>query len=390
MRLPDYSISYAIPYLILLFFLFIMYGYEQNKSPNKSIVLSLVGIVLLWFIGLRGHIQTDFINYYPLFERMPSIYNSGFLNLKDELIEPGYLLYSIIIKSICPSYYFFVFVNTLIDLIVLFWFFRKYSNSVVLSFIIFLIYFGLVIEFNLFRNAKSIMLFLLSVPYIRERKFLPFFALNLVGISFHISALIFIPLYFILNLKINKVLLWGIFIICNIFYWTGTSVTESLINIVLNTYGPETQSTLGKLVWYYINGEEVAQSSFFGYMERLITYSLVVCCYDKLYEKSHANRIFCNSYVLYYLANFLFGDVQVIAGRLILLFIFSYWVLIPNLLSLMKGRNKKIITIILLLVCVYKTYSTYHCMPYKYENLTFGVESYEERKYHTLNWLSRG
>ena len=105
--------------------------------------------------------------------------------------EFGFLVYSSLIKTLFENYHIWIFINTFIDLAVLYLIFKRYSSSIILSFLFFVVYMGLTIEFNLFRNSKSIILFLLSIKYLLMRKSFPYFFLNILGCTLHLSAFIF-------------------------------------------------------------------------------------------------------------------------------------------------------------------------------------------------------
>lgn len=53
-----------------------------------------------------------------------------------------------------------------------------------------------VMEIELMRNVKSLMLFLLAVPYIAQRRFWPFALLMALAFTFHTSTIFLFPLFF--------------------------------------------------------------------------------------------------------------------------------------------------------------------------------------------------
>ena len=134
---------FAIPYLVFILFAFYLFFMEsENKiigKSNRGIQLFTLGIFIL-FIGLRGHINTDWVAYYPVFSDLPYLWE---IRLNDYLInskmEWGFLIYSIIIKSFFSNYFVWVFINTLFDLYILHKLFKKYTDYYVLAFIVFFI-----------------------------------------------------------------------------------------------------------------------------------------------------------------------------------------------------------------------------------------------------------
>lgn len=114
------GIQYSIPYLLAAGVLFFLYLIEDRKLrflTRKTAIFT--AYLFLWlFIGLRGHIMSDFISYYPYFEEYPDIFS---LNAKSLLnnFEPGFNIYTALFKTFCGNYFAWVAFNTLIDLLVL-------------------------------------------------------------------------------------------------------------------------------------------------------------------------------------------------------------------------------------------------------------------------------
>jgi len=370
--LPIYSYIYSLPYVAMIFILFLLKAYGQKSF---KIALYLTVVVLLLFIGLRGHIYTDYTSYYPFFQDLPSIPDltlSGFYN---EKFESGFIIYTSLIKTIIPNYFVWVFINCLIDLSVLYWFFKRYSVDPILSFILFTCILGLVIEGNLYRNSKSMMLFLLSIPYFNDRKVFPYIFINLIGSLFHISSLLYIPFYFILNRRYSVKILWFLFILINILFWLKIGVAELFFHQISVWFGID--RIVSKFLEYTASAEGYGLS--FGYIERSFAFVLFLVFYNRLQEQNSVNRIFCNCFFIYYFSFYLFSDIAVVVERIPLLFVFSYWVLYPNVLPLLNARNRHMLSGFLVVFCFLKIATANADIMAMYDNLLFGIRSYEYR-----------
>ncbi len=222
----------AIPYILLSVFLFFLYLNEVRKIKLISVINArkVSFLTLLIFIGLRGHIYSDFINYYVYFENLPNIFNLTSSTFTEWYFEPGFTLYSSLVKTIFPDYFGWVFVNTLIDILVFQYVFKRYTYSEILPLIFFLAFNGLYIEFNLYRNVKAIDLFLLSLPFLENRRLLPYMALNILGMTFHTTSIIYLPLYFILDKEIPRYIRWIGIIIANVIFLLQFSVINDFLN----------------------------------------------------------------------------------------------------------------------------------------------------------------
>ena len=105
--------------------------------------------------------------------------------------------------------------------------FKKYAKNYYLASILFmaLVFF---FSFTYLRQMFAAAIIGLSIKYIIERKFLRFCVILLVAFSFHNSAIIFFPMYFIANKKYSKSRILLIMFICFIVGITG--ITSSLYN----------------------------------------------------------------------------------------------------------------------------------------------------------------
>ena len=133
--MPINSYLYSVPYLLVAFFLLLLYRLEKKKKSSK-VPANIAFITMLIFIGLRGHLHTDFIHYYPFFEWLPTIFeldSYSFSNF-EYLYEPGFIIYSSLCKTLVDNYFVWVFINTLIDLLVFRYVFKRYCTSEILPF----------------------------------------------------------------------------------------------------------------------------------------------------------------------------------------------------------------------------------------------------------------
>jgi hypothetical protein len=357
--------------------LFFKRNENVNNSKSNTQIDVITILLLLIFIGLRGHIYSDWMSYYPRFESLPTLWSGDIL--KAILIgdmEPGFLLYAIIIKSFFPNYFIWVFINTVIDLWVLQWIFKKYTNYYVLAFIVFFAMNGLMIEFNLYRNAKAIMLFLISVEYLRNRKFVPYLILNLIGACFHYSAFIFIPLYFFIHLKVPRLLVWAIFIVSNLIFllqikWIGLFLGDlvSIINISM---------IAEKTAIYSDSASEFVFS--LGYFERVFSFLFFAFFYNKIINENPVNIIFFNLFLLYFLFIFCFYEISVFSERFSFLFCISYWILYPNVYTaIIQKRTKYIFLGVFFLFLLFKTAAANKNILARYDNVLWGIRSFDER-----------
>jgi hypothetical protein len=351
-----------------------------NRQKSTLIVRLLTVAGFLFFFGLRGFVNTDWMSYYPYFEKLKTVWDGGFCQLFGaSQYEIGFEIYSILIKSICPDYFYWVFVSSLIDVILLDMIFRRHARYYVLAFLVFFVFTGGVIEINLMRNVKSILFFLLSIRYLQERRITPYLLLNGAGVLFHLSAIVYLPLYFILHRTFPKMVFWVIFIIGNLLFLFQIQYIQPVFTFVAGLTG----GSLPERVAAYFH-HEVFSTPYgitIGYIERFCSFVLVVLLAPQLREQNKDNTVFINLYGLYFICFFYFSETSEVASRMSCLFVGAYWMLYPNLLALAPGKLYRYLLLSLFIVyALLKTGMAHANLLHQYDNLVGGLKSYEERK----------
>ena len=368
---------YAIPYVILVILLgFLAILIEQKKEDEAfTHKITLWGILIYFvFFAFRGFINTDWMTYYVEFDKCT--WDLLFNYEMGKSREPGFLIFMLLNKSLVPNFHFFVFTSTLLNTWLLLSFFRKYSDNLLIALVIYLVFEGFMINANLMRNSISIFIFLNAITYLQERRPLPYFGLCLLALSFHFSAIVYFPFYFFIHRKLNKWVYLTIFVICIMIFVLHIPIFLKLIKLT----GIGGMFIDNKIDAY--TELSTARGFGMGFIERLITGILVFCYYEKLCDARVENRIFINSLVAFFISNFLFSEFAEISKRIYILFIYAYWILWCDLIKCFYyERNKLLFSTFVGLYCIVKTATTLNAPIHEYDNLLFGIKSYQERKY---------
>ncbi len=371
---------YSQPYIYLIvFFLIISLLSIFIRLDKKSIkaLNILVGTTFIVFFGLRGFIGWDWHTYFPYFKDLPTL---NHFNKTGYNFEVGFSLFTSIIKTINPNYHFFIFINTLVDFVLLNIFFRRYLPNYLyaFAFLSFIVMEGLVVEVNLIRNIKGILLFLLSLKYIENRNLTKFLLINIIGVTFHWSSVIFLPLYFFLSKKLDLRIFIAIFIIGNIVYLLQIQFVKPIVEFVAALFGETAQSRaeiyLGSSTYNSLYGITI------GYIERIATSILIMIYYNTLIEKSRSNIMFINAFIIFFVVYFYFSEVSIIVSRIGILFFFSYWVLWPLIIDLSTNVSKYIFFIALSVYMNLRIIKMTNNILFRYDNVVFGqFESHKDR-----------
>ncbi|VTY03460.1 Transmembrane protein EpsG [uncultured Prevotella sp.] len=220
-------------YILLFFIPVILYFYYNKKQqvPYKPFIIFFVALAL--FVGLGDMLGGyDRYIYGELFDNLADGLKVGISTSSSRLFivyhsEFGYVGLNWLIAHITNNRYIFIFCYTICMYTIIIECFKKYAKNYYLASILFmaLVFF---FSFTYLRQMFAAAIIGLSIKYIIERKFLRFGVILLVAFSFHNSAIIFFPMYFIANKKYSKSKILIIMFICFIVGITG--ITSSFYN----------------------------------------------------------------------------------------------------------------------------------------------------------------
>lgn len=354
--------------ITLIFFSYLeIFSENFRAGKNRKIfylILIAVGAIFMsrWFVGW------DWYNYYPHFQG------------ESQNFEKGYAIFVELTRKFTGEYEVFVALNTLIDCFFLFWVIPRYSSYPITTLMLYLGVNGLALEVDIMRNVKSILLFLLSLEFIerkehfRKRGFIAFLALNILGAFFHITSLIYIPLYFLLPISYKKRVVIGVFILGNLYYFSNLNILEILFRYIpyerFQGYLAFIKSGRGELNIFY--WERVIMFIFAFFSSNFIE--------NKKLEKY---RIFQNSVYLTIYIFLYFKDFPIIALRFFLLFSFSYWYIFPIFLDSLDWnfkRNTGVKIGVFLLIVGITFFRTYNFLSFSGNRIVYPYENYFLRK----------
>lgn len=352
-------------YWIILGILFVGGIYDVVGRDKKIKKRAYVGALILLgiFFGTRGFIGWDWYHYYPSFMEEKYIY------------EPGYMALSRFIGRIYKNYNFFVFINSAIDFVAIYFIFKRWSKYPILTLALYFGVQGIPMEVDLMRNIKSILLFLFSLEYIERRKPIPFILLNGLGILFHGSSAIYLPMYFILNRKWDKRFILGLFILGNIYYLLNPKFIIGGFELLGRGLGGSWEDKI--LGYLSVVPRELENEVTFFYLERIVLFVFAFTV--------SKNEIIKNS-VYVWIFIFLFtSEISIASVRIGILFVYSCWFLLSEIPSVVNTRIEKEIGVALAIsIALFRFYNHVsfpgNQMVYPYENIFIGKNgSYEER-----------
>lgn len=297
---------YIILYSLLLPILFS----DKKSTPlsQKKLIIIIYVVIFTLFRGLRWKCGTDWEQYHQVF--LLSEWNNIFTfnRYGEEIMEFGYIFTNVLLKSIIPSYTFFLLVTNFFILFSYYKFSFKYTKFPIITFVT-LIFCSI---FFPVRQHIAVSIILLSLPYILNRKIFKFTLCIISAMSFHTSAIVFLPIYFINKFNINIITRISICILATI---CGKYLKEIFIEIS-NFIG---WSMISNRLEIYtgITKEENISRSWFGTIILIIWLYLFYIFQKKVHiMRTDYFNLFINMYTIYLLITFTFAiDMQEL-GRL--------------------------------------------------------------------------
>jgi len=368
----------ALPYILLTIFYGVLavYHHQINDLLKRRYVNTICILAFLFFFGFRGFVFYDWAAYYPMFQAWPTLGEFFSTSILKWGSEPGFTFLGVLSKTVFPNYHFFAFICSAINLTLMVRFFRRYSDNMPLSFMLFLAFSGIGLSTDLMRNSLSILIFANSVEFIHARKPLQYFGINLLGMMFHYSAVFFLPLYFFLHRSYSKWFLMALFVAANAIYLLHIPILKSIILMVTDIVAPS--------VRYYLDSYTKMDSGAgfgigIGYLERLLTGGLLFCYMGKLRSIRPENNIFINCVILYLFLFLMFSEFRTVSARLSNLFSLGYWIIWADLLRCFTYRNNRLLYAAFVgIYCILKVYGICKVSLANYENILFGSQSYNE------------
>ena len=322
----------------LVLFMIVITHVCRTRLNISKLTFICICFILFFFMAFRADtVGADTINYVNIFRNINYRRLDGLLysnvNLGDYYVkvENGYALYNIIINFFSDTPHTITFVNSLLIIVLLFAAIKNQSPDILLSIWLYITLGVFQTEMNMARNAIGILLCYIGFKYIKERNFIKYLIIVLLATSFHFTSIIFIPLYWLAEIKLSaKNISIGFIVI------TAVSMASSIFKRYLMFIVPTAYRI-------YFEKETINLSSYILGIFYLILIVFVICCIDsqKRLDSINSNGIGSWAVILnlafFYIGyNFDFGTrVAALFGPYLIIFI-------PQIINLgINNKNKK-------------------------------------------------
>jgi len=195
---------YIIITAILIFMSF--FDHIDIMDICNKFFLVVISFILICISGLRFETGHDYYNYINIFNSLGSIQQY----IKDgsaNKVEWGYAIFNLIVKKLGGGPQVMFFIMALLTVSLFAYYIKKYTKYYFTSFLMF--YFLLYFENTMghIRAGLAMGIVLCAIQYIEKQDFIKFCVFILLAASFHSTALVVFPVYFIRKFEIsNKVM----------------------------------------------------------------------------------------------------------------------------------------------------------------------------------------
>lgn len=332
-------------YFALILLLFLLSFLNQIDLEKRFILILefFVFALFLLFGGLRYKVGADWDSYEVLFNGVSSI--EEVVKSREEKL---YMMSNFLIKIIFDNYSFFVFVFFLIAFVLKFNVIKLYSKDVFLSLMIYVYGVLLIYDFNGIRQGMAMSFIMLSIPFILNKSFVRFSLLIIIACFFHISAIVFLPFYFLSRMEIsNSKLLFIIILSILVATPLRLIIQNSLfyqLFMASETFSHYSTYTDGNS--YQINTPILSIALF----QRLIIFCLFIASYDSMKIDSYLKLLLRNAYFLSIVIFLLLSFSDQFAARISFNYKLVEILMVPAILSAVSNKYLRILLLIFFLI----------------------------------------
>ncbi len=163
---------------------------KQKMIQRDKIIICIIGIILIFFAGFRYRVGADYLQY-------AANYEFYCISELDWLKEPGIRIIAKLSSFIYSDFSTMFFIMSLITVGLCIWSLIKNTPFWTVSILLYIFLGSWHESFNSVRQSAAAAILFFGHNYIKERKFLKWLIVCLIASVFHISAIVFLPLYWL-------------------------------------------------------------------------------------------------------------------------------------------------------------------------------------------------
>ncbi len=199
-------------YLIIFILLLVLsYRYDYcGKEKGRTVWIWVVLLLFILIAGLRYRIGTDSIRYETYFTRnCPVIEDLAMHDFQKTRFAPLYIILNSIVRTFTDDFMVFQFIHATIVCSVMVWFLVHNTRNVFFAFAVFSLFLYLLLLTEVLRESLAVSVFLLAWPFFKEGKWLKWYAMSVIGVLCHTSAVVMVVLPLICLPGLRSIFIFG-------------------------------------------------------------------------------------------------------------------------------------------------------------------------------------
>lgn len=317
---------YILMMVISIFFLYLAMKSKSKKTYYIFLVLSfLLPFLISAFRGIKVGTDTS--------ETYVEIYNAVINKIPVRDFGFGFLTKISII--LFRNFQGILIVTSFIFMFLSYYSIIKYSNRPVLSLILFFttnVYF---VSMNMIRQSIATAIFIYSIKYIKQRKLLPYLLCIFVAFSMHTMALLYLPMYFLYNIELNKK---SISIYITLLIAFKFLLIDTLIKLVLKI--PYFAKYFG---WYFSSSKyNTGNFNFIGLSICICILLFLIIIYKSAKKDKNYQILLWNQIIAFSLL--MLSSNLPLMQRTSWLFTFPIYIFLPDMFKYIKNSKNRLFT----------------------------------------------
>lgn len=208
--------------------------------------------------------------------------------------EFGYRLVYLVLRIFSDDRHFMFFGIALLFFTGQSYVLKKYSPLFYLSlFIIFCKFF--LMSFVYLRQELAMIACWLTIPFVLQKKYIKYFAFMIIAVSLHKSALLFLPFYFVAQIKFTKIQI--VLIAFFVLFASLTPLVDQLMIGLGEGEAAESSEAVGKVVRYHARSSGINP---FYLIESILLLTILVYFKNNFYRDKQTT-VLANGFFIYIL-----------------------------------------------------------------------------------------
>lgn len=320
--------------ILIIFYVYVLSVLNDSKLKSRETqILTVICVILTLLIGLR-HNWPDEGVYVEAFNRSPLCFEFNWQTVVPfGYAEKGYLFLASIIKTIWDNSTVYLLTMAGISMYLLYKSLDRYCIYPLLGLCDYIGRFMLNRDFTQMRSSLAILMIILVIRYIQEKRMWAYLLVVFFAYQFHHMALLGFPLYFLYKIPLSKKSI----IIGLVLAFVFSQTLAGSIQGVVDQYSEDLQYTT------YTQGDYVEQA--LGLRNPMIYFQIAILLLFSHYEKDLRGKL--KYYDLYrwgyfYSTLFLivFCNYTALSGRTSTMFATVEMFILPFILSELKGFKR--------------------------------------------------